>query len=231
MLVETGASIPICVLCSLSKTENAMGSDLILAWSEYWPEVLKVDEFCYEYIGKTRGQKYHLTSALCNALSRLARKKGIEDPFSDVHKFYDTVDWEKISYGIKDNPEFLPLAQRIEYVREKYDRRYSACSHGYERILSRWVDYNFQWLGKGERFGFILGGWYFDDGVKIEDIVSTGAHYNPQDWERVRKNAAGFLSAYENQDDAPWALRHILEVADTVLASGQPEKFMICHDF
>ena len=144
---------------------------------------------------------------------------------------------QKSSYGIQDNPDFLPVARRIEFIQKKHARRYFSCCHGLNLIIRRWVDTDLLWLGKGKDFGYILRGYHFDDeiGIELYDILDIFqpqfTYYYPQDWNEVRRRASGFIaSEYESFDYVPWALRHILEVADTVLASGHPEKFMVAHD-
>ncbi|MBO4300692.1 MAG: hypothetical protein J5861_03720, partial [Desulfovibrio sp.] len=91
-----------------------MGSDAFLAWSEHWPEVLKVDSFSDKYCDKSSARERKLTHVLTKGLSRLARKKGLEEPRYGGYDFplksvpwsytttletigtdIDTVDWEK----------------------------------------------------------------------------------------------------------------------------------------
>lgn len=228
-----------------------MGSDLFLAWSEHWPEVLRFNEFCDRFLDDRKKRENRLTSALVNALTRLAQKKGLEEPFfgyrfplksvewkyTSVHEsFYTTiemVDWENSSYNIHDNPDFLLVAKRIEYIQKKYHRRFFSCCYGNNRIFERWVDTDLLWLGKGKDFGYILRGWAFDEDGNIDFsyIITPGGYYCKQNWESVRQKAAHFISEYGGLDEAPWRLRHVLEVADTVLASGEPEKFMVVHDW
>ena len=57
-----------------------MGNDQFLAWSEHWQEVLKVDKFSDKYIDKTLERESNRAHVLRKALSRLARKKGLEEP-------------------------------------------------------------------------------------------------------------------------------------------------------
>ncbi len=103
-----------------------MGSDLYLAWSEHWPEVLKVEEFTHRYNERER----RLTSALRRSLSLLAKKNGLNEPlfgyqfplksiqweYTTVHETarttIHTVNWEQCSYKIQDNPDFSLVAKR-----------------------------------------------------------------------------------------------------------------------
>ncbi len=228
-----------------------MGSDLYLAWSEHWPEVLKVEDFTDRYIDVTLKRERRLTSALIRALSRLAKVKRLKKPLfsyefplksvpweyttphETVYTAIETVNWDESSYKIQDNPVFLPVAQRIEYIKKKYTRRYFSYCYGNSRICKRWVDTDLLWFGKGENFGYILRGWVFDEerDIHLSDIIDIGEYYNEQNWESVRQRAVHYISEYGGVDDAPRRLRHVLEVADTVLASEEPEKFMVVHDW